>query len=113
MLNPYFHAYTVIVIYIIIVLLFRISDLKKKNRILQEEYEKTRLREKQLLVLIKELRKNVIANYAFNHSIDFNKDVEDAVKLAMKSSHPDNGGKPADFIRFQKLYTNIKNKRRD
>lgn len=98
-----------IIIYIIIAMLFEIFDLKKKNQILQEEYEKAILREKRLSVLAKELRKSII----LNHSIDFNKDVEDAVKLAMKVSHPDNGGNPANFIRFQKLYISIKNKGRE
>lgn len=102
-----------IIIYIIIAMLFEIFDLKKKNQILQEEYEKAILREKRLsalaTVLAKELRKGVI----LNHSNDFNKDIEDAVKLAMKVSHPDNGGNPANFIRFQKLYISVKSKGRE
>lgn len=110
---PYVCLPIAIIIYIIIAMLFEIFDLKKKNQILQEEYEKVILREKRLsalaTVLAKELRKGVI----LNHSNNFNEDLEDAVKLAMKVSHPDNGGNPANFIRFQELYIRIKNKRRE
>lgn len=36
----------------------------------------------------------------------------DAVKLAMKVSHPDNGGNNADFIKYNELYQKITEKRR-
>ena len=36
----------------------------------------------------------------------------DAVKLAMKVSHPDNGGKDADFIKYRNLYTQLTKGRR-
>lgn len=33
--------------------------------------------------------------------------VLDAVKIAMKVSHPDNGGKTEDFIKYNKLYKKL------
>ena len=33
--------------------------------------------------------------------------VLDAVKIAMKVSHPDNGGKTADFIKYNELYKKL------
>lgn len=35
-------------------------------------------------------------------------DVKDAVKYAMKKSHPDNGGDAKDFMKFRELYNKIK-----
>ncbi len=112
---PYVCLPIVIIIYIIITMLFKIFDLKKRNQILQEEYEKAILREKQLLLLTIKLKRGFISNYSVksNKAINPDKDLEDAVKLAMKVSHPDNGGNPANFIRFQELYIRIKNKRRE
>lgn len=36
-----------------------------------------------------------------------------AVKYAMKHAHPDNGGNVEDFMKFQKCYEELLNKRRD
>lgn len=44
----------------------------------------------------------------YNNNPDFNNDIQDAVKYAMKSAHPDNGGKSEDFQRFRKLYESMK-----
>lgn len=38
------------------------------------------------------------------------KGVIEAVKYAMKHAHPDNGGNPEDFIRFQKCYEELTRK---
>lgn len=38
------------------------------------------------------------------------KDTIDAVFYAMKKSHPDNGGKEEDFIRFKKCYEELTRK---
>lgn len=37
-------------------------------------------------------------------------DVKDAVKYAMKKSHPDNGGSADDFRKFRELYEEMKGK---
>lgn len=44
----------------------------------------------------------------YNNSPDFNDDLRDAVKYAMKYAHPDNGGKNEDFQKFRKLYESMK-----
>lgn len=38
------------------------------------------------------------------------KDVKDALLYAMKKSHPDNGGKEEDFIRFKNCYEELTRK---
>ena len=38
-------------------------------------------------------------------------DTVQAVKYAMKKSHPDNGGNAEDFMRFQKVYEELTRKR--
>lgn len=37
-------------------------------------------------------------------------DVKDAVKYAMRKSHPDNGGSADDFRKFRKLYEEMEGK---
>ena len=44
----------------------------------------------------------------YSNNPDFNNDIQDAVKYAMKYAHPDNGGKNEDFQRFRKLYESMK-----
>lgn len=56
---PYICLPIVIITYIIIAMLFKIFDLKKRNQILQEEYEKAILREKQLLLLTIKLKRGL------------------------------------------------------
>lgn len=42
-------------------------------------------------------------------TIDYsNKEVLDAVKYAVKYSHPDNGGNQNDFIKFKRVYDKLK-----
>ena len=36
-----------------------------------------------------------------------NKDIVEAVKYAMKMSHPDNNGNAEDFVKFRKLYKDL------
>lgn len=38
----------------------------------------------------------------------YSDDILSAVKYAMQKSHPDNGGKTEDFIKFKKLYDSMK-----
>lgn len=45
------------------------------------------------------------------YNIDCNEDILDAVKLAMKVSHPDNGGKQEDFIKYREVYLKLTKKR--
>lgn len=38
----------------------------------------------------------------------YNSDIKEAVKYAMKKSHPDNGGSSDEFNKFRELYNKIK-----
>ena len=38
----------------------------------------------------------------------YNNDIKEAVKYAMKKSHPDNGGSSDEFNKFRELYNKIK-----
>lgn len=64
-----------------------------RERILKLENEVDRL-----------LKMKVIGNE------DISADTIQAVKYAMKKSHPDNGGNAEDFIRFQKVYEELTKK---
>ena len=52
-------------------------------------------------------RKSLLTTPSFN-SNNNNKDVLDAIKIAIKVSHPDNGGRSEDFIKYRNLYNKIK-----
>lgn len=41
--------------------------------------------------------------------VNVDKDLLDAVKRGMMAAHPDKGGKQEDFIRFNKVYNDLKN----
>lgn len=43
-----------------------------------------------------------------NHQNIYNNDIKEAVKYAMKKSHPDNGGSSDEFNKFRELYNKIK-----
>lgn len=43
-----------------------------------------------------------------NQDAKYSKDLKDAVFIAMKVSHPDNGGQQEQFIKFRRLYESMK-----
>ena len=47
---------------------------------------------------------NTIDKYKVNN----NQQILDAIKYAMKKSHPDNGGNAEDFKKFRELYNSMK-----
>lgn len=47
-----------------------------------------------------------------NRPVEIPKGTIDAVKLAMKVSHPDNGGNNADFIKYNEIYQKLTGKGR-
>lgn len=57
-----------------------------------------------LLMEISRLKSLVRTN---QNTFSISKDMVDAVRCAMKHSHPDNGGNVKDFIRFQKCYEEL------
>ena len=69
--------------------------------VLQKEMEILRLNN-----IIK--RNLLISSFKSPQSSYQNPDIIDAVKLAMKVSHPDNGGASNDFIKYKNLYNKLK-----
>lgn len=52
---------------------------------------------------------SVTTNTTYNKE-ETRSDVKDAVKYAMKKSHPDNGGSADDFRKFRELYEEMESK---
>ena len=52
---------------------------------------------------------NTVENNTYNKE-ETCSDVKDAVKYAMKKSHPDNGGSADDFRKFRELYEEMEGK---
>lgn len=52
---------------------------------------------------------NTVENDTYNKE-ETRSDVKDAVKYAMKKSHPDNGGSADDFRKFRELYEDMEGK---
>ena len=83
--------------------------------------EQLLIKDNQINTLNKEFKKIYTQNRFLNLELDMykgryyaknydynNNDIKDAVKYAMKCTHPDNGGKSEDFQRFRKLYESMK-----
>lgn len=47
-------------------------------------------------------------NKTASSNINVNAQIKEAIHYAVKASHPDNGGRPEDFIKFKKLYDSMK-----
>ena len=47
-------------------------------------------------------------NIQSNHSLSSDDIIKDALRIAIKYSHPDNGGTSEDFIRFKEALDNMK-----
>lgn len=72
-----------------------------KDKIKNLEYENE---------LLKSYRNYYYQNQTYSkaNSEEFNEEVKEAVRYAMKKSHPDNNGNTKDFEKFRKLYEKIK-----
>lgn len=96
----------IIMAFLIVSLLFanykqslEIDKLKDELMILHSDKLKMRLQLNSLITAIN-MRKND------NNNV-LQSEIYEAVKYAMVHSHPDNGGKSDDFIKFSKLYQSI------
>ena len=71
------------------------------------------LKEKNSALLLENMQlKSVIDAYRnvygrTSQTPQISQDMVDAVKYAMKKSHPDNGGNAEDFVRFKKCYEEL------
>ena len=77
---------------------YEISELIRENR-------KLRL---QVSVLNDDLISLRKGNATYTQGHKESPEVKEAVKYAMKSAHPDNGGDAKDFVKFRELYNKIK-----
>ena len=86
-------------------LTYQLNEASKTNT-----YESSYYRQKyeEAVSVILSLRSQLSA-YRNSNSYNYNydSDVKDAIKYAMKKSHPDNGGTKEDFIKFNALYEKI------
>jgi predicted nuclease with TOPRIM domain len=85
-----------------------------KNRLEYAEYEISTLRREnhKLQIRVSVLKSDITAlrteNVAHVQRHKGSPEVKEAVKYAMKSAHPDNGGDAKDFMKFRELYNKIK-----
>lgn len=85
-----------------------------KNQLKYAEYEISTLRREnhKLQIRVSVLRDDITAlrkeNVAHVQKYKESPEVKEAVKYAMKSAHPDNGGDAKDFMKFRELYNKIK-----
>lgn len=85
-----------------------------KNKLRYAEYEISILRREnhKLQIHVNVLRSDITAlrteNVAHVQKYKESPEVKEAVKYAMKSAHPDNGGEAKDFMKFRELYNKIK-----
>lgn len=85
-----------------------------KNKLRYAEYEISTLRREnhKLQIHVSVLRSDITAlrteNVAHVQKYKESPEVKEAVKYAMKSAHPDNGGDAKDFMKFRELYNKIK-----
>lgn len=83
---------------------YEISTLRRENHKLQ-------IRVSVLRDDLTALRKENVTYAQQNRETSLSKEspeIKEAVKYAMKSAHPDNGGDAKDFMKFRELYNKIK-----
>lgn len=83
----------------------KILNLEKKKRELKYELYK---QHNDFIMLRAILQDYEIYHDKMTDQIKVSKDIVDAVKVAMKASHPDNNGKAEDFIKYKSLYEQLK-----
>lgn len=91
-----------------------LHGIKCKNQLKCAEYEISALRREnhKLQIRVSVLKSDITAlrteNVAHVQRYKESPEVKEAVKYAMKSAHPDNGGDAKDFMKFRELYNKIK-----
>ena len=93
-----------------------IEDIEEQyeRKLRYAEYEISILRREnhKLQIHVNVLRSDITAlrteNVAHVQKYKESPEVKEAVKYAMKSAHPDNGGDAKDFMKFRELYNKIK-----
>lgn len=89
-----------------------IKDLKLQKRIAENDAEMAKnMYRNQISLLQAQVRE--LSEMRSVHSENLPLYTIQAVRYAMKHAHPDNGGNAEDFMKFQKCYEELLNKRRD
>ena len=105
-------AITFIITFVVTQLIFQCLRMRFKIKELKQEKERiersSEIFENMYRTEISVLQNRI--NTLYKMRLDrgaVSKDVIDAVHYAMKKSHPDNGGKAEDFMRFKKVYEEV------
>lgn len=88
--------------------LLSISDKNKEIKSLKFDIELLKGRVNSYKAQYDLLKKNTINTMNNYNKVNNNQQILDAVKYAMKKSHPDNGGNAEDFKKFRELYNSMK-----
>lgn len=100
----------IVIILLILLLCFELLSISKKNKeieILKFDIGllKGRISSHEAQYDFLKNKINTMDNY---NKVCNNQQIIDAIKYAMKKSHPDNGGNAEDFKKFRELYNNMK-----
>lgn len=95
---------------LLVIFIVILSNIDQKKLDLELAKSKILRLEDEILTLNSELifYKNQVYNRSSVDNTIINNDIKEAVKYAMKKSHPDNNGNAEDFDKFRKLYEKIK-----
>ena len=91
-----------IMLFILVFILFWYESIRSKEN---EELKKEILSVRSQLNIERSV--NRLLKFE-NQNAKYSKDLKDAVFIAMKVSHPDNGGQQEQFVKFRKLYESMK-----
>lgn len=91
-----------IMLFILVFILFWYESIRSKEN---EELKKEILSVRSQLNIERSV--NRLLKFE-NQDAKYSKDLKDAVFIAMKVSHPDNGGQQEQFIKFRRLYESMK-----
>lgn len=88
--------------------LLSISDKNKEIESLKFDIELLKGRVNSYKAQYDLLKKNTINTMNNYNKVNNNHQILDAIKYAMKKSHPYNGGNKEDFKKFRELYNSMK-----
>lgn len=81
---------------------------ERDRRIARLEVQLKEVTYKYNMLLMKQYSKEATQKVIYKTVNTNSQVIKEAVRYAMLKSHPDNGGKQEDFIKFRKLYETIK-----
>lgn len=81
---------------------------ERNRRITRLEAQLKEVTYKYNMLLMKQYSKEATQKVIYKTVNTNSQVIKEAVRYAMLKSHPDNGGKQEDFIKFRKLYESIK-----